>query len=117
MLTLYQAEWCPYSTAVRELLTELGLDFVARQVAPWPEQRDALRSAAGTDAIPILETDDGRFFRGTPEIFAYLATLSAWPYADDHRRRFMEHAPARRAEVPARLVREFQAERSGCQGP
>jgi len=28
MLTLYQAEWCPFSSAVREILTELGLDFV-----------------------------------------------------------------------------------------
>ena len=48
MLTLYQAEWCPFSSAVREVLTELGLDFVARQVEPWPEQRTALleRSAA-----------------------------------------------------------------------
>ena len=29
MLTLYQAEWCPFSSAVREVLTELGIDFVA----------------------------------------------------------------------------------------
>ena len=33
MLTLYQAEWCPFSSAVREILTELGLDFVARHNA------------------------------------------------------------------------------------
>jgi len=43
MLTLYQAEWCPFSSAVRELLTELGLDFVARQVEPWPSERARLR--------------------------------------------------------------------------
>ena len=48
MLTLYQAEWCPFSSAVREILTEFGLDFVARQVEPWPEQRDGLRAVAGT---------------------------------------------------------------------
>src|ERR671929_2161919 len=47
MLTLYQAEWCPFSSAVREVLTELGLDFVARQVEPWPEERSALKEVAG----------------------------------------------------------------------
>ncbi|TML86014.1 MAG: hypothetical protein E6G09_04745 [Actinobacteria bacterium] len=32
MVTLYQTEWCPLSAAVREVLTEVGVDFVARQV-------------------------------------------------------------------------------------
>jgi hypothetical protein len=31
MIELFQAEWCPYSSAVRERLTELGIDLVARQ--------------------------------------------------------------------------------------
>ena len=51
MLTLYQAEWCPYSSAVRERLTELGVDFVARQVKPRQEEREAV------DEIPTLETE------------------------------------------------------------
>ena len=72
MLTLYQAEWCPFSSAVREVLTELGLDFVARQVEPWPEQRTELRKRSGDDEIPALETEDGRFFHGTRAIFGYL---------------------------------------------
>ena len=63
MLNLYQAEWCPYSSAVRERLTELGLDFVARQVAPWPEERHQLVDKTGTDEIPVLE-DDGTFYTG-----------------------------------------------------
>jgi len=29
-VTLYQAEWCPFSSAVRELLTELGIDALVR---------------------------------------------------------------------------------------
>ena len=48
MLTLYQTEWCPFSSAVREVLTELGADFVARQVEPWPEERKKLRAVTGT---------------------------------------------------------------------
>ena len=59
---LYQAEWCPFSSAVREVLTELGVDFVARQVQPWPEQRGDLRQLADTDQIPVLQTENGRLF-------------------------------------------------------
>ena len=50
MLTLYQAEWCPYSSAVRQRLTELGIDFVAKQVAPRQEERE------GEHEIPLLVT-------------------------------------------------------------
>jgi glutathione S-transferase len=71
-LTLYQTEWCPFSSAVREVLTELGLDFVVRQVEPWPKDRTELKAIADTDQIPVLRIEDGRFFRGTREIFAHL---------------------------------------------
>jgi len=71
-LTLYQAEWCPFSSAVREVLTELGLDFVARQVEPWPEQREGLQALAGTDQIPVLQAEDGELYRGTRAIFDHL---------------------------------------------
>ena len=57
-LTLYQAEWCPFSSAVREVLTELGLDFVARQVEPWPEERRELQALAGTDQITVLQAEN-----------------------------------------------------------
>ncbi|MGZ4400985.1 MAG: glutaredoxin family protein [Gaiellaceae bacterium] len=65
MLTLYQTEWCPFSSAVREVLTELGIDFVARQVEPWPDERSELQAVAGTDQIPVLRAEDGRLYRGT----------------------------------------------------
>jgi uncharacterized protein len=108
VLTLYQAEWCPFSSAVREVLAELGLDFVAKQVEPWPEQRDGLRERSGEDEIPALETDDGRFFHGTRAIFGYLQELEAWPYAEAHRRRFLDHRDAREADAPGRLVEYFR---------
>ena len=56
LVTLYQAEWCTFSSAVREVLTELGIDAVLRQVEPWPEQRGRLRELTGTDQIPVLQT-------------------------------------------------------------
>jgi predicted GNAT family acetyltransferase/glutaredoxin len=107
-LTLYQAEWCPFSSAVREVLTELGLDFVARQVEPWPSERSGLREVAGSDQIPALETEDGRFFRGTREIFAHLHERDPWRFAAAHRRRFADHRDARESDVPGQLIEYFR---------
>jgi glutathione S-transferase len=106
-VTLYQAEWCPFSSAVRELLTELGIDVVLRQVEPFPEQRAHLREVAGTDEIPVLQTEDGQILRGTREIFAYLATREPWAFAGQHRRRFGEHRDARESGATERLLRHF----------
>jgi len=108
MLTLYQAEWCPFSSAVREILTELGLDFVARQVEPWPEQRSALKALSGSDQIPALETEDGRFFSGTRAIYGYLRELEAWDHAAEHRRRFRDHQAARESDAVGQLVEYFR---------
>jgi uncharacterized protein len=107
-LTLYQTEWCPFSSAVREVLTELGLDFVARQVEPWPGERAELREVAGTDQIPVLQTEDGRFFRGTRAIFAHLREREPWHYAAEHRRRFADHRDARESDAVGQLIEYFR---------
>jgi glutathione S-transferase len=103
MFSLYQAEWCPYSSAVRERLTELGIDFVARQVEPWPEERHALVDKTGKDEIPVLEAD-GKFYTGTREIFAFLDQFDPSPYAAEHRSRYREHAPARMRDATGVLL-------------
>jgi hypothetical protein len=107
-LTLYQAEWCPFSSAVREVLTELGLDFVARQVEPWPDQRAELNSLAGSDQIPVLQTEDGRLYRGTREIFAHLHEREPSRFAAAHRRRFAAHRDARESDAPGQLIEYFR---------
>jgi predicted GNAT family acetyltransferase/glutaredoxin len=107
-LTLYQAEWCPFSTAVREVLTELGIDVVLRQVEPWPEERDELRALAGTDLIPVLEAEDGQLYRGTRQIFAFLREREPWRFEAGHRRRFAAHHDARVSDAPAQLVEYFR---------
>ena len=107
-LILYQAEWCPFSAAVREVLTELGLDYVSRQVEPWPEQREGLRALAGTDRIPVLQVAGGGLYRGTREIFAYLRSRDAWRFAAAHRRRFADHRDARESDVPGQLIEYFR---------
>jgi glutathione S-transferase len=65
-LELFQAEWCPHSHKVRQRLTELGLDFVARQVAAEKEERPHELE------IPTLVTDRRETFSGEDEILAYL---------------------------------------------
>ena len=109
-LTLYQTEWCPFSSAVREVLTELGLDFVARQVEPWPKDRTELRAIADTDQIPVLQTEDGRLFRGTREIFAHLRERELSQDAGGHRRRFAAHRDARESDVPGQLLEYFRGD-------
>jgi glutathione S-transferase len=98
MLTLYQAEWCPYSSAVRQRLTELGLDFVAAQVEPREAERTRVHE------IPTLETEDGVRFEGTDTILEYLGTLDAWEHERGHRAQYRAHADARRREVTARIL-------------
>ncbi len=107
-LVLYQAEWCPFSSAVREVLTELGLDFVARQVEPWPEDRARLRELTGSDRIPVLQSEDGRLYQGTRAIFAHLREREPWRFAADQRHRFGEHRDARESDAVGQLVEYFR---------
>ena len=106
MLTLYQAEWCPFSAAVRERLTELGVDFVARQVPPWPEQREELQFVADSGEIPILQKEDGNVLVGTRAIFAFLETLPAGRYEAEHRARYAEHHDARQTDASGRILEQ-----------
>ena len=100
MLILYQAEWCPYSAAVRERLTELGVDFVARQVAPRQEDR------RDVGEIPTLETEAGERHAGTDAVFAFLATLPRAEGERAHRAQYRAHEGDRRAEKTASILRE-----------
>lgn len=101
MLTLYQAEWCPYSSAVRQRLTELGIDFVAKQVAPRQEDRE------GRHEIPLLTSDAGERFEGTDAILAYLATLEPGESELEHRAQYSAHRPDRARETTARVLAEL----------
>lgn len=100
MLTLYQAEWCPYSSAVRERLTELGLDFVAKQVAPRQEERK------NEHEIPLLVTNRGERFEGTDAVFAYLATLGPGASEREHRAQYRAHRADRARETAGSVLAE-----------
>ena len=94
-MDLSQAEWCPHSHAVRQRLTELGLDFVARQVPADPNDRDELERVAGTNEIPVLVADDGAVYRGDDEILDFLDEFAERPDARDHREKAAEEVPVR----------------------
>jgi glutathione S-transferase len=92
MIELYQAEWCPYSSRVRQRLTELGISFVARQVPAEPADREELRRKTGSDEIPAL-VDDGEPVAGdTDALIAYLDRRHGEPAdAAAHRRQAELH--------------------------
>jgi glutathione S-transferase len=92
MLTLYQAEWCPHSHRVRQRLTELGVDYVAKQVPPRREDRADLRRATGTDRVPVLVTEKGLPLEGSDAILRYLGARFEEPAdASVHRANAREH--------------------------
>ena len=96
MLTLWQAEWCPYSARIRESLTELRVDFVARQVAADKVNRDAMRSETGAETIPLLVLDDGTQIDDWKEAIRALHRLYPRPDdADRHREKWFEEAAQR----------------------
>ena len=91
MLELGQTEWCPVSQRVRQRLTELGVDYVTRQVPVAKEQRDALRETTGSDTIPALVLQDGSTFIGEGAIRLKAAKA---------RRRYLEECECSPARTP-----------------
>ena len=91
---------------MRARLTELGIDYVARQVPVDKAERGALVAATGSHTIPVLVLADGRAVAGSETILAHLdATLAEPPAAAAHRAKAaLEH-------------RKHLAEECGCPQP
>jgi glutathione S-transferase len=98
MLELWQTEWCPASRRVRARLTELGIDYITRQVPVEKAQRRLLLDRTGGDSIPALVLDDGSAVVGEEAIRRYLDDRIPEPAgaaahrlkADTARRRYLE---------------------------
>lgn len=52
MLEVYQFEGCPYCSKVRSKLTELGIDFIARQADK--NDRSRVEEVSGQTNVPVL---------------------------------------------------------------
>jgi predicted GNAT family acetyltransferase len=55
-----------------------------------------------------MRTEDGRFLRGTREIFAHLRQRDPWRFAAAHRRRFADHREARESDATGKLLEYFR---------
>ena len=92
MIELYQAEWCPHSRKVRQRLTELGVDYIARQVEAEPGDRDAMKERTGESETPVLLVDD-EVVSGEEEILAYFHKhFEPRGDAEAHREKALEKA-------------------------
>ena len=90
---LYQSEWCPHSSRVRQRFTELGVSFVARPVPAERADREELRRKTGSDQIPALLLEDGSAIVGDADkIIAFLdQRYSERADAEEHRDRAEQH--------------------------
>jgi len=106
MLELFQTEWCPASRRVRQRLTELGLDYINRQVPVDRETRTALHKATGSDTIPTLRLETGSAVVGEENILVYL---------DEH---FLEPPEAEaHQQKAAKARRRYLEEECQCSPP
>ena len=84
MLTLYQAEWCPYCHRVRQVMTELGLTYTIVNVPANRDERAEVVALSDQPGIPTLQDGD-RVLSDSDEIIEYLrATYPAPPDAEQH---------------------------------
>jgi glutaredoxin 3 len=98
MYELWQTEWCPASRRVRQRLTELGIDYIARQVPVDKDDRTLLRERTGTDTIPVLVEPGEAPLVGEATILAFLENYEAVPAearahrlkAEKARRRYLD---------------------------
>jgi glutaredoxin len=84
MLTLYQAEWCPYCHRVRQVMTELGLTYITVNVPADRDERAEVMALSDQPGIPTLQDGD-KIFSDSDEIIEYLrATYPTPPDAEQH---------------------------------
>ena len=73
MQELLQSEWCPASRRVRQRLTELGVDYVNRQVPVEQSERTTLVELTDFATIPALRLENGAAIVGEDNILAFLS--------------------------------------------
>lgn len=84
MLTLYQAEWCPYCHRVRQVMTELGLTYITVNVQADRDERADVMAISDQAGVPVLQDGD-KVFSDSDEIIEYLrSTYPAPEDAEEH---------------------------------
>ncbi len=72
-MKLYQLEWCPYCTRVRETLAKLGMSYELINVPKFGLERAAVLALPGVDgpSVPVL-VDGDTVIQDTDKIIAHL---------------------------------------------
>ena len=71
LLEVYQFEGCPFCSKVRQKMTDLGLDFIARQVDP--NDRSRVEEVSGQTNVPVLvDTNTDTTMPESDDIVDYL---------------------------------------------
>lgn len=71
MLEVYQFEGCPFCSKVRSKMSELGIDFIARQVDK--NDRSRVEEVSGQTGVPVLvDPNTGTTMPESDDIVEYL---------------------------------------------
>jgi glutathione S-transferase len=75
LLELYQFEECPYCKMVRAKLTDLGIDYLIRNVPRDKTKREKVIALSGQPSVPVLvdkNTNPHTVLADENDIIAYL---------------------------------------------
>lgn len=73
LLEMYEFEACPFCRKVREVLSELDLEYVSRTVARGSAGRDVLRARGGKMMVPyLIDPNTGTEMFESADIVEYL---------------------------------------------
>jgi glutaredoxin 3 len=71
-IVLYQAEWCPYCARVRQVLTDLLLDYKIVNVPEEHAKRTNVEQLFGRTGIPSMTDGDVKITDDDDAIIEYL---------------------------------------------
>ena len=71
-IVLYQAEWCPYCAKVRNVMTDLLLDYKVVNVPEDHSERTILKELFGVTGIPSMTDGDVKIADDDDKIIEYL---------------------------------------------
>ena len=71
-VVLYQAEWCPYCARVRNVMTDLLLDYKLVNVPEDHGERTNVKEVFGVTGIPSMTDGDVKIADDDDAIIAYL---------------------------------------------
>jgi glutaredoxin len=71
-IVLYQAEWCPYCAKVRNVMTDLLLDYKVVNVPEEHGERTILKELFGVTGIPSMIDGDVKIADDDDKIIEYL---------------------------------------------